>query len=57
MKPRNLYPLKVRAEAMEKLLSGMSVKEVSISIGCSVQTVSKWFIYYLGYRGKEGVIL
>lgn len=55
MRKSNLYPLQVRAEAMEQLLSGKSIKEVSESIGCSLGTVSSWFMYYLGYRGKEGV--
>lgn len=55
MKSSNLYPLKIKAEAMEQLLSGKSVKEVAKEIGCSIQTVSQWFMYYLGYRGKEGI--
>jgi len=33
----------------------MTITEVAKELGCSLQTVSNWFMYYLGYRGKEGI--
>ena len=55
MKSSNLYPLKVRAEAMEKLLSGVTVKDVARFVGCMPNTISRWYLDYRGYQGCEGI--
>ncbi len=51
------YKLHRRAEAIEMLHDGMTVKEVATKIGCGSNTVSRWYLDYLGYRGKEGITI
>lgn len=53
MKISDQYPLKIRAEAIEKLLSGVTVTDLAMNVGCCIQTVSNWFTHYRGYIGKE----
>lgn len=53
---KHKYPLKTRAFAMELLHKSNTIVEVSHKIGCGIRTVSRWYMDYLGYRGKEGII-
>lgn len=34
-----------------------TLADVEKKLGCKIQTVSRWYMDYLGYRGKEGVVL
>ncbi|MGJ1431557.1 helix-turn-helix domain-containing protein [Sphingobacterium spiritivorum] len=52
----NKYSIKTRAFAMELLHKSNTIVEVAHKIGCGIRTVSRWYMDYLGYRGKEGVI-
>ncbi|KGE14594.1 helix-turn-helix domain-containing protein [Sphingobacterium deserti] len=49
------YPLETRAAAMELLHAGNTLATVSQHFGCSIATVSRWYVEYLGYRGREGI--
>ncbi|TDS14753.1 helix-turn-helix domain-containing protein [Sphingobacterium paludis] len=48
------YPIETIAAAMELLHAGNTIAMVAQHFGCSVATVSRWYIKYLGYRGREG---
>ncbi|MFD1770840.1 helix-turn-helix domain-containing protein [Sphingobacterium suaedae] len=48
------YPLETKAAAIELLQAGNTLATVSQHFGCSVATVSRWYMEYLGYRGREG---
>ncbi|SMG32658.1 helix-turn-helix domain-containing protein [Sphingobacterium psychroaquaticum] len=49
------YPIHIRAQAIESVTSGVSFVDVARFIGCSRETVSKWYADYRGYLGKEGI--
>lgn len=51
---RPTYPLETRAAAMEMLHQGNTLATVSQHFRCNIATVSRWYMAYLGYRGKEG---
>lgn len=53
--PRPTYPLETRAAAIELLHAGNTLATVSQHYGCTIATVSKWYMDYLGYRGREGI--
>lgn len=44
-------PLKTRAEAVEKVNSGIPIAEVAREFGVGTATISRWYGRYLGYRG------
>ncbi len=49
------YPLEIRAAAIELLHAGNTLATVSQHFKCSVATISRWYMEYLGYRGREGI--
>lgn len=46
-----------KAAAIELLLSGITVTEVARVNEVGVPSVGRWFLNYLGYRGKEGFVI
>ena len=51
------YPLPTRAYAVEQIRKGRTLTGVAKEIGCGIQTVSRWWLDYRGYRGEEGVTI
>lgn len=44
------YDLSTRAKAIELIMNGHSIADVSREIGAGVQTVSAWFMKYIPYK-------
>ncbi|TYP89445.1 Homeodomain-like domain-containing protein [Sphingobacterium allocomposti] len=51
------YPLQTRARAIVMITKGNSIASVAKWFGCPTATVSRWYLDYLGYRGKEGITI
>lgn len=52
------YDLNVKADAMELLVYyNYSVTEVAGIVGCGVNTISRWYMEYLGYRGDDREVI
>ncbi|GHE35039.1 helix-turn-helix domain-containing protein [Sphingobacterium griseoflavum] len=51
---RPKHPLEIRAKAIELLHEGLTLTEAAAKLKCSVPAVSRWYMEYLGYRGREG---
>lgn len=52
------YDLATKAYAIELIVyHGHSIAEAASIIGCKINTLSKWYSDYLGYRGEDKGLL
>lgn len=59
MNPASIrYDIATKAYAIELIVyHGHSIAEASSIIGCKMNTLSKWYSDYLGYRGEDKGLL